>query len=75
MLYADIELMPGLRWHLIVASSEGRPDMDAARDAREALLPGVEEVCYIPAKEHAGDNAIHICELTETRSRWGRSLQ
>lgn len=74
VMYADVYIMPGLRWHIVLGSAEGKPDMAAAREAREALLPGIEFVAYLPARDTAGDNAIHICEVIPDRER-SRRLQ
>lgn len=69
VLYTDFELMPGLRWHIVLGSVHGKPDMEEARAAWDALLPGIDRVCYLPAKDHAGENAIHICELVPDSRR------
>ena len=67
VMYADVEIFPGLRWHVVVASADGQPTWTEARAAWMALLPGIYPICYLPTEDTAGDNAIHICEIGEQR--------
>lgn len=70
VLYADMEeIMPGPRWHIVLASADRKPGLEEAREAQEALLPGLRIVVF--QAPHAGDLAIHICEVLEPeRRRW-----
>lgn len=73
VMYADIEEpMPGLRWHIVLASAEGRPDLEQAFEAQEALLPGL-RICVVPAP-YVSDRSLHICELLGLRERRERGV-
>lgn len=65
VLYADMEDFPGMRWHIVLANSERRPNLVDAHAACDALLPGMIDEIAVLASPHLGDLSIHICELTE----------
>lgn len=68
VMYADIEVMPGPRWHIVLASAERRPDWQEAVDAQVQLLPGSMRIALLPPPP-IGELAIHICELIEQPER------
>lgn len=66
VLYADLEPMRGLRWHLILGSEQCIPQIADARAAREQLLPGITQWAVMPGPD-VGVCCLHICEINEQR--------
>lgn len=52
------------RWHLYIAGSRRMPEMAEVLDARQELLPGIDDYAITPAPEYA-HNCVHVWELID----------
>lgn len=59
----------GERWHLYLASAKRAPTTDELLDARQELLPGIDDYDYAPDPE-GGSHCLHLWELFATCRGW-----